>query len=67
MKKRTVGLGNNQFAIPKSKQLDGSVVEKFPVVLNGGKTIIYISDKSKEEETRLKYELRTKEFHKYQR
>lgn len=67
MKKKTVDLGNHHFGTPKSKQLDGSLLEKFPVVLNGGKTIVYISDKSKEEEIRIKYETRSREFHKYQR
>ena len=41
-----------------SKLLTGSTADKYPVVLDGGKTIIFISDKSKEEETRLKYKLR---------
>ena len=71
MKKRTadqrMNVMNNHFGTPKTKQLDGSLAEKFPVVINGGKTIVYISDKSKEEETRIKYELRSKEFHKYHR
>ena len=56
---------NNRLNNPKSKLLDGSLTGKFPVVLNGGKTIIYISDKSKEEETRIKFELRIKELGRY--
>lgn len=40
------------------KLLTGSIVDKFPVVLDGGKTIIFISDKSKESETRERYALR---------
>lgn len=40
------------------KLLTGSTIDKFPVVLDGGKTIIFISDRSKEEETRLKYKMR---------
>lgn len=40
------------------KLLTGSTTGKYPVVLDGGKTIIYISDKSKENETRLKYKMR---------
>jgi hypothetical protein len=36
----------------------GSTLGKFPIYLDGGKTIIYISDKSKEEEIRLKYAMR---------
>ena len=43
--------------IPVEKLLMGSIKEKFPVILDDGKTIIYISDKSKVDETRLKYEL----------
>ena len=43
--------------IPDDKILMGSIKEKYPVLLNDGKTVIYISDKSKEEETREKYEL----------
>jgi hypothetical protein len=43
--------------IPDSKLSSGSVTGKYPVILDGGKTTIYISDKSKESETREKYEL----------
>jgi Tol biopolymer transport system component len=41
-----------------SKLLTGSLIGKHPVILDDGKTIIFISDKSKEPETRLKYESR---------
>jgi len=62
MKKDTLekrmNLANNRFKVPHVKLLTGSVADKFPVVLDGGKTIIFISDKSKEAETRLKYEMR---------
>ena len=40
------------------KLLSGSIIDKYPVVLDGGKTIIFISDKSKERETRERYALR---------
>jgi len=40
-----------------SKLLNGSIKDKYPVVIDGGKTIIFISDKSKEAETRQKYKL----------
>ena len=43
--------------IPEDKLLMGSTKGKFPVILDDGKTVIYITDKSKAEETRLKYEL----------
>ena len=44
--------------IPDSKLLTGSTKDKFPVILDGGRTTIFISDKSKEAEARLRYELR---------
>jgi hypothetical protein len=44
--------------IPDSKLLTGSLVGKYPVILDGGKTTIFISDKSKETETRQNYEIR---------
>jgi topoisomerase IA-like protein len=42
---------------PDDKQLLGSINDKYPVVLSDGRTVVYISDKSKEAEIRLKYEL----------
>jgi hypothetical protein len=53
-----MSLANNRFKIPDSKLLTGSLAGKYPVVLDGGRTIIFISDKSKESETREKYEAR---------
>lgn len=44
--------------IPDSKLLTGSTKDKYPVILDGGRTTIFISDKSKESETRKNYELR---------
>ncbi|MEI7499435.1 MAG: hypothetical protein WCK84_03205 [Bacteroidota bacterium] len=41
--------------ISDAKLLMGSLIGKYPVVLDGGKTTIYISDKSKEAETRIRY------------
>ena len=43
---------------PDSKLLMGSIKDKHPVILDGGKTTIFISDKTMEAETREKYELR---------
>jgi hypothetical protein len=43
--------------IPDDKLLMGSTKDKYPVMLKDGRTVIYISDISKVEETRLKYEL----------
>jgi len=51
-------LEHNRLKIPDSKLLTGSLTGKYPVILDGGRTIIFISDKSKESETRQKYELR---------
>ena len=44
--------------VPQAKLMTGSTVKKYPVILDGGKTIIYITDKSKEAETIEKYESR---------
>ena len=43
--------------IPEEKLLMGSTADKYPVALDDHRTIIYITDKSKEAEIRLKYEL----------
>lgn len=44
--------------IPDSKLLTGSIKDKFPISMDGGRTIIFISDKSKEAEIRKRYEAR---------
>lgn len=49
--------------IPDDKLLMGSIKGKFPVILGDGKTTIYISDESKEAETRLRYELVMKSWY----
>ena len=41
----------------KPKLLTGTTADKFPILLDDGKTIIFISDKSKEAEIRQKYKL----------
>lgn len=51
-------ISNRQVAVPRLKLLSGSVAGKYPVSLDDGKTIIFISDRNKETETRKKYELR---------
>jgi hypothetical protein len=38
------------------KLLTGVTTDKYAILLDDGKTIVFISDKSKEAETRLKYE-----------
>ncbi|MEI6050726.1 MAG: hypothetical protein WCS03_17675 [Bacteroidota bacterium] len=53
-----MNIANHRFNVPHSKLLTGSTADKYPVILDGGKTIIFIADKSMEAETRYKYELR---------
>jgi len=55
---KKLNLANNRFKTPHGKLLTGSTTDKFPVILDGGRTIIFISDKSKEAETRTNYALR---------
>ena len=49
---------HNRLKIHESRLIMGSTKDKFPVILDGGRTIIYISDKSRESEIREKYEMR---------
>ncbi len=51
-------LFNYQKAIPKEKQENGSTKDKYPVILDDGKTIIFISDKTKEQEVIERYKNR---------
>jgi len=51
-------MSNHQGTVPKSKLASGSVEGLYPVILDGGRTTIYISDIRKEAATRKKYELR---------
>ena len=53
-----VELSNYRYSIPKSKLSSGSLINKYPVILDGGKTIIFIEDQSKETEARERYEMR---------
>ena len=53
-----IDISNHQVKVPKSKLSSGSLTGKYPISLDGGRTIIFISDKSKESETRKNYELR---------
>lgn len=39
------------------KVLTGVTSDKFAILLDDGKTIVFITDKSKEAETRLKYKM----------
>jgi hypothetical protein len=47
-----------QEAIPVGKQVSGSTKDKYPVVLDGGRTIIFITNKAKEQETIERYKTR---------
>ena len=51
-------MSNHHMKTAKQKSSTGSVTGMYPVVLDEGRTIIYISDKSMEPETRKNYELR---------
>lgn len=42
--------------ISEEKLLMGSIADKYPVILKDGRTTVYISDKTREAEIRLKYE-----------
>ena len=52
-----MNLARNREKIADDKAKMGTTKDKYPVMLSDGRTTIFISDKSKEEETRLKYEL----------
>jgi hypothetical protein len=43
--------------IPDDKLLMGSLKGKYPVIMDDGKTIVYISDESRADEIRLRYKL----------
>jgi hypothetical protein len=51
-------LERQRLKIPDSKLQTGSIIGKYPISLDGGRTTIFISDKSKESEIRERYELR---------
>jgi hypothetical protein len=54
-----MGLSNHQKdMVPNSKLQTGSLTGLYPVILDGGRTTIFISDKSKESEVIQKYKLR---------
>ena len=52
-----MAMSNHQDAVPKTKLSSGSVADKYPILLDDGRTIVYITDKSKEREVRLRYSL----------
>ena len=49
-------LTNHASKISQSKLMRGSTVDKYPVILDNGRTIVFISDKSRESEVKVKYE-----------
>lgn len=51
-------ISNHQTTVPKSKLLSGALTDKYPVILDDGRTIVYISDKGREREIRLRYGLK---------
>ena len=52
------GLTGHQGAIPKQPKVNGSTNGKFPVFLDDGKTVIYVSDKKKAKEVIERYKNR---------
>ncbi|MCK9401480.1 MAG: hypothetical protein M0Q51_15995 [Bacteroidales bacterium] len=52
-----LSLALHRSKIPDDKLLMGSLKGKYPVVLDNGRTTVYILDESKAEETKLKYQL----------
>ena len=62
MKKTTLEyrmmLEHNRLKVPNAKLLTGSVSGLYPIILDGGRTTIFISDLEKEVETRDRYQLR---------
>ena len=44
--------------VPKSKLSSGSLADKYPVILDDGRTVVYVRDKSREREIRQQYELK---------
>jgi len=56
IKMKTETKEKNQVHTPHNhKLLTGVTSDKYAILLDDGKTIVFISDKSKEAETRLKY------------
>lgn len=52
-----LNLDLNRPTISDEKLSMGSTRDKYPVILDDGRTVVFISDKSKETAIRLKYEL----------
>jgi hypothetical protein len=51
-------LSNQPVRVPMSKLISGSVENKHPVILDDGRTIIYIADKQRKREIKLRYKMK---------
>lgn len=51
-----------QNSIPPAKMLAGTTKDKYAIVLDGGKTVIFISDRTKVKETIERYENRSNRY-----
>ncbi|MEI6898680.1 MAG: hypothetical protein WCL00_02285 [Bacteroidota bacterium] len=64
MKKKIIEKRNeivgHYFKCPADKRQKGSLDGKIPVVLEDGKTVVYVSDEKKAEMVRLRFELQKK-------
>jgi len=62
MKKTTLEyrmmLEHNRLKIPNAKLLTGSLAGLHPIILDGGRTTLFIADLTKEAEIRERYQLR---------
>ncbi len=53
-----LSVSNHPRRVPKNKTYTGNLTGKYPIILNDGRTIIYVTDKSREDEIRAKYALK---------
>jgi hypothetical protein len=60
-KNRSLALNKVKATHPKTK--NGKTSDKYPVVLDGGRTVIFVSDRSKEIEIRERYEMSQRKLH----
>lgn len=51
-------VSNHPISVPKEKLRAGSLEDKYPVLLDDGRTIVFIKDKRREREVRLRYATR---------
>ena len=60
MLEKKTNMANHQFKTTHPKPLTGSTADKYAVILDGGRTIIFISDRTKEAEIRERYAIRNR-------